>query len=112
MRRTLPPHHVNIITYLANRAMYLPDAGKLDEAQKVYDEILPILRADFAKSAKLPRALSRYAAQVLVPRGKLADALAAANESVALAAKLSAGKPNDDDALALWARGVVLAAQH
>jgi tetratricopeptide (TPR) repeat protein/predicted Ser/Thr protein kinase len=109
-RRTLPPHHVQLIAFLANQGQNMGEAGRIDEAQRIYDEALPILRSDFAKSARLPRVLCRHAAHVLVAQHKLDAALLEADEAVALAAKLSAGKPNDDDALVLWARGVVLAA--
>jgi tetratricopeptide (TPR) repeat protein len=109
-RRTLPPHHVQLVAFLSNQAQNMGEAGRIDDAARVYDEALPILRGDFAKSGRLPRVLCRHAAHVLVAQHKLDAAQREADEAIALAAKLSAGKPNDDDALVLWARGIVLAA--
>jgi serine/threonine-protein kinase len=109
-RRALPPKHVQLLAHLANRAQDLADLGRLDDAQIAYDEILPILRTGFGKSGRYVRALTRHAAEVLLRKGRANDALVEAEEAVALAAKISGDKPNDDDAVALWARGSILEA--
>jgi len=82
----------------------LAELGRLDDAKAGFDELFAILRADFAKSARLVRALANNAGFVLVATGRAKDALAAANEAVALALKISPSK-SDEYAIAMWSKG-------
>jgi tetratricopeptide (TPR) repeat protein len=108
-RTSMPPRSVFMVSALLNRGSILAELGRFDEAQASFDELFTRLVPDLAKDRWMIHAKAQSAALYLAMAGKGKEALARADEALALANEL-AKVPDDRTALAHFARARALEA--
>jgi len=97
-RRTLGPRHYRTFTNLNLLAANYLMLGQLEKGEAALDDALPIGRAEFPNDIQTARSLEVLTG-VLDRRGKVAEAIAPAEEALALALRLE-GEDSLESALA------------